>query len=204
MRSSWVLVVVAGVTACTHAEVAPVAAVHRAPEPLPPVEAPPGSISLVQLGAGEAAEWTALAMPDDARVLSFAQNWGAGRETWTLAEAGSRRVLRMRWENGNRVSSAAWVGTAAKDRMELRLVELHGHVHLAAEHLKALCRRDAVCEQGKPQHRVAVEMCTFEDESTGAAVTTFLAPGNGIDFTVGSCPHVQREPRSERKMTRRF
>jgi hypothetical protein len=200
MRSLGLGVLFVGLAACAEAPAR--ARVTTPPAPLQApasVEAPPRGISLGELGAGGvSAEWIELEMPPDARVLGFARDVPEGRETWTLLEAGGRRVLRVRLEDGKRVGQAAWVGTVQKDAIELRLVEVRGKVRFAPERLSANCRTDKVCEDGKPARRAGVSMCTFASSEAGVAEVAFLAPGKGIDFAVGSCPYV--EPLGARRL----
>ena len=192
MRAPLLLLVLL-VAGCANAEnVAPASfAPPLAPPPMPVAEPPPPAISHTEIGADRPdAEWAELAMPDDARVSSFAQTVGSTRETWTLAAAGARRVLRLRVEEGKRIAWAAWGGTMTSDGMALRLVELRGDIRIPAEHLTGTCRRDAVCEEGNPKHRVAVEMCSIveEGEPRSGAQMLFFASGNGVDFMLGTCP----------------
>jgi hypothetical protein len=191
MRSAGLLLL--GLAACAHPPPREPAAPPAPGPPLPAVEMPPPSISLGELGAdGMSAEWLELQMPSDAQVLTFSHDVPEGRETWTLVSASDRRVLRVRLENGTKVAQAAWAGTKTKEAMDLRLVEVRGNVRMPAPTLRGTCRRDGVCEEGNPRHRVTVEMCTFEDATTGSAEVTFLAPGKGVDFAVGSCRSAAR------------
>lgn len=177
----------------------------------PPREAPkvivreraPEGIPFTALGADDAnGDWIDLAMPDDARVLSFSQKLNQAQETWTMTEHGARRVLRVRFEDGAKTGHAAYVGTSEKDTIALRLVEVAGSVRYAPEHARVTCTHDRVCEQDKPSHRVAVSMCTFADDEGRGAEVLMLAPGKGVDFPVGSCPQPAPPPERYRKMPR--
>lgn len=172
--------------------------------PLPSVSAPEPTIPLEEVGkGGETADWIDLAMPDDARVLSFRQDVREGRETWTLTQAGTKRVLRVQLENARGVSLAAFVGETTKEGMAFRLVELRGEVRFSPERALASCTRETVCEEGKTSHRVVAEACTFAGEGSTDAAQTWLAPGRGVDFAIGTCPRVSGSAMSERYTKRR-
>lgn len=181
-------VVLFGLAACAHATPPPPAAAEEPPATLPAIEASPRTIPAAELGGeGVAAEWIELQMPADAKVLTFARDVEGGRETWTLAEAGEKRLLRVRTE-GKRIGRAAWVGTATKDRLKLRLIEVQGAVSYAPENLWGQCGRDVVCEEGKPKHQVTASLCVFDGDDAGFdQPAAWFAPGKGIDFRIGAC-----------------
>jgi len=172
------------------------------PSALVEKEAAPEGIPFTALGAADASgDWIELAMPDDARVLSFSQKVNQGQqETWTMTEHGARRVLRVRLEGGGKIGHAAYAGTVGdKGAIDLRLVEVTGNVRYAPERAQVTCTHDRICEDGKPSHRVAVAMCTFADDENGGGEVLMLAPGKGVDFPVGSCPQPTPPPMPQRR-----
>jgi hypothetical protein len=197
MRAAFVLSVgVLGVLGCAHVE-APRSPIVAEPAPLASVEAGPRAIPSSELGKDtEAIDSIDLAMPSEARVLSFARTVMQGRETWTLAESGPRRVLRLRREDPKKnVLTAAWVGTAKKDgkdvRIDLRLVERSGPLDFAPEHGTATCAHETICEDGKPKHKVRATLCVFRDEDGPQEEIAYFAPGPGVDFALGPCPRYE-------------
>jgi hypothetical protein len=207
MRATFVLVlgVLVGVMGCAHVDT-PHPSI-AAPPPLASVEAAPLAIPLSEVGKdADGVDSIDLAMPADARVLTFARQVARGRETWTLAEHGPRRVLRLRFEDEKkRVTHAAWVGSTTKDgkdvRIDLRLVEQSGPLDFAPERGTATCARETVCEDGKPKHKVAATMCAFRDETSTSEEVAYFAPGAGVDFALGPCPHY--EPTAPERLMKR-
>lgn len=184
-RSLGVLLV--GLAACAH--VAP-----PSPPPLDSSAPFPAATPVVktipagELGAeGIAAQWIELHMPPDANLFAYEHDVDGGRETWTLAQAGPKRLLRVRFDDGKKVAEAAWIGTATKEGMKLRLVEIRGNVRFTSETLVAECGRDVVCEDEKPSHQVTASLCAFEGDGIPYEETAWFAPGKGIDFTIGPC-----------------
>ena len=181
-------VVLLGLAACARAT--PSAPASKEPAAvLPAIEASPATIPAAELGAeGVAAEWIELAMPADAKIFGYAHDVEGGRETWTLAEAGPKRLLRVRFEDGKKLGQAAWVGTATKDGgMTFRLVEVRGNVRFASENMVAKCGRDPICEVGKPSHQVNASLCVFDGDGMVSDEAAWFAPGKGVDFSTGPC-----------------
>jgi hypothetical protein len=194
MRAPWLLVFAIGCGAPPAVVVEPPQA---AATPLPSVDAPPPHVPLEEVGKdSQVSDWIELAMPEDARVLSFSQDVSEGHETWTLLESGPRRVLRIKLETANGVALAAFAGEATKDGLSLHLVEVRGNARFAPERLTATCARDSVCEDAKPSHRVAADSCTFVAEGDTQPMQTWFAPGRGVDFVIGSCPRPAMRERS--------